>query len=198
MKWGFKEKYGLQTAVLGKTKTNTRREPFEHDFKDFRASFDKDNRLCVYDGDELIRRSKVGIGDIVAIAQPYKEIISQLSDRKKEYVIGFYSGGSGWTNKMYVRADLMPHMVKVTGIKAERLRDISNEDCLKEGILNKNSGNHRHKRANPFYFAGGKHGWDNSFSTPRQAFAALIDKVSGKCTWKRNPWVFAYEFELVQ
>lgn len=53
MKWGFKEKYGLQTAVLGKTKTNTRREPFEHDFKDFRASFDKDNRLCVYDGDEI-------------------------------------------------------------------------------------------------------------------------------------------------
>ena len=29
------------------------------------------------------------------------------------------------------------------------------------------------------------------------AFAALIDKVSGKGTWKKNPWVFAYSFELI-
>ena len=58
MKWGFKEKYGLQTGVLHKTKTNTRREPFEHDFKDFRTSFDKDNHLCVYDGDKLVKIKK--------------------------------------------------------------------------------------------------------------------------------------------
>ena len=30
-----------------------------------------------------------------------------------------------------------------------------------------------------------------------EAFAALIDKVSGKGTWKSNPWVFVYEFELM-
>ena len=196
MKWGFKEKYGLQTGVLHKTKTNTRREPFEHDFKDFRASFDKDNRLCVYDGDKLIKRSKVGIGDVVAVAQPYKELYPNADFR----MVGdeFMTESAGWNNKMYVREDLMIHKVKVTGIKAERLKDISREDCMKEGILNHNSGNHRHKRACPFYFAGGKHSWDNSYSTPRQAFAALIDKVSGKGTWKRNPWVFVYSFKLVK
>lgn len=99
---------------------------------------------------------------------------------------------------MFVRADLMPHQIKIIDIRVERLKDISNEDCLKEGILNKNSGNHRHKKANSFYFTGGKHEWDNSFSTPRQAFANLIDRISGKGTWQRNPWVFVYEFILVK
>lgn len=30
------------------------------------------------------------------------------------------------------------------------------------------------------------------------AFAALIDKVSGNGTWERNPWVFAYTFKLIK
>jgi hypothetical protein len=37
-----------------------------------------------------------------------------------------------------------------------------------------------------------------TFKTPRKAFGALIDRISGKGTWERNPWVYAYEFELVQ
>lgn len=36
------------------------------------------------------------------------------------------------------------------------------------------------------------------FQTPRDAFAMLIDKVSGRGTWASNPWVVVYEFELVK
>ena len=39
---------------------------------------------------------------------------------------------------------------------------------------------------------------DNGFDTPREAFAALIDKVSGKGTWESNPYVWVYEFELMK
>lgn len=35
------------------------------------------------------------------------------------------------------------------------------------------------------------------YLTPREAFAALIDSISGKGTFNSNPYVFAYEFELV-
>lgn len=34
--------------------------------------------------------------------------------------------------------------------------------------------------------------------TPREAYAALIDRISGKGTWESNPFVFAYEFERVK
>ncbi len=36
------------------------------------------------------------------------------------------------------------------------------------------------------------------FNSPCEAFAALIDKVSGKGTWDRNPFVVVYEFEIVK
>ena len=35
------------------------------------------------------------------------------------------------------------------------------------------------------------------YSNTRDAFAELIDKVSGKGTWASNPYVFVYEFELI-
>lgn len=34
------------------------------------------------------------------------------------------------------------------------------------------------------------------YNTPRDAFSALIDKVSGKGTWESNPYVWVYEFKL--
>ena len=35
------------------------------------------------------------------------------------------------------------------------------------------------------------------YKTVREAFSVLIDKTSGKGTWRYNPWVFVYEFELI-
>lgn len=195
-KRNFNNKYGLTKAVLNRTKSVTRDIIEDWKIKEFTSDYKVLSNLSK---EEIIRKyARYKVGDIVAIGQAYEDIISELDDRYREYVIGFYSGSPGWSNKMFVRADLMPHQIKIIDIRVERLKDISNEDCLKEGILNKNSGNHRHKKANSFYFTGGKHEWDNSFSTPRQAFANLIDRISGKGTWQRNPWVFVYEFILVK
>lgn len=38
----------------------------------------------------------------------------------------------------------------------------------------------------------------SNFNTPREAYAALIDRISGKGTWSSNPFVFVYDFELVK
>lgn len=92
---------------------------------------------------------------------------------------------------MFVRADLMPHHIRITDIKIERLQDISDEDCLKEGIFKWDAG----QKDIPFYSF---HYADiPDYSNPCDAFAELIDKVSGKGTWESNPYVFVYEFELI-
>lgn len=91
---------------------------------------------------------------------------------------------------MFVKADLMPHLIKITDIHVERLQDISDEDCLKEGI---------EKCKIPLCI---KHYFirdcGDCASSPREVFSELIDKVSGKGTWESNPWVFVYEFELLK
>lgn len=93
----------------------------------------------------------------------------------------------------------MPHAIRITDIKVERLQDISDEDCMKEGIFQwrdmedcPNNSSEVMKSRYGFYGV-----WD-SYGTPREAFAALIDKVSGRGTWDLNPWVLAYRFELVK
>lgn len=116
--------------------------------------------------------------------------------------IGFYTKtkfAPGWKNKMFVRADLMLHHIRITNIKIERLQDISDEDCLREGV-ELNTRQYEYDGTKKYCVCGLGH-WRaigcTDFDTPREAFAALIDKVSGKGTWESNPYVFVYEFELI-
>ena len=145
---------------------------------------------------------KYRIGEVVAVAQSYKVLyndpLSMIGSNLK------YS--KGWDNKMFVRADIMPHKIQITDISIQKLQCISDEDCLKEGVI-KNI--HKIPTKAPQYIinyypcehykeSAKKVGWGRVYNTPREAFAALIDKVSGKGTWERNPYVFVYEFKLIK
>ena len=92
-------------------------------------------------------------------------------------------------------AVLMPHQIRITGIKCEQLQSISHDDCFREGIL---ESWYESTDTTTYGFVDEKKGTAVEFDTPRKAFAALIDKVSGRGTWDRNPWVVVYEFELVK
>lgn len=185
----FNDKYSLTQAVLDGRKTMTRRISKEQ----IRNSvFWKSGYESIH-GYEIKPIYK--ISELVAIAQSYESLGMNpeitLNDRDG---IGFYTKtkfAPGWKNKMFVRADLMPHHIRITDIKVERLQDISDEDCLKEGIFKWDAG----QKDIPFYSF---HYADiPDYNDPRDAFAELIDKVSGKGTWESNPYVFVYEFELI-
>ena len=124
------------------------------------------------------------VGEIVAIAQSYADISMEP----------FPFCEAGWRNKMRVKADLMPHQIKITNIRIQRLQDISDEDCLAEGVYKGQCGSIDTHLMDAYYYRGNI----QPYCTPREAYAALIDKVSGKDTWEHNPWVFVYEFELVK
>ena len=92
---------------------------------------------------------------------------------------------------MFTKAELMPHQIRITGIRCELLRDISDADCLREGI--------RYiPKICKFYFKDVRREADFYFDDHREALAMLIDKVSVRGTWASNPWVVVYEFELVK
>lgn len=197
----FNDRYGLTDAVIEGRKTMTRRLVSDRlwemwtDYDDFCNSViggiarggTSVSREYYRERDFFKDKCSYKVGEIVAVAQCYNDVVREFTD------LAFVPGS---TNKMFVRADLMPHQIRIIGIRCERLRDISDEDCMKEGVVDvtyfKTGGR-------PYeLFALPGHEYEETFNTPRQAFAALIDKVSGRGTWDRNPWVVVYEFELVK
>lgn len=197
----FNDKYGLTDAVLKGRKTMTRR--IIRNLSDFDPRQDwinwgnNDNektsiaifhnmtyKCCIY--------PQYQPGEVVAVAQRYKDLDYSLNGfaTNPERACGirreFAQKQAGWDNKMFVSAKFMPHRIRINSIKVERLQDISEVDCMKEGLVKG-------------YLTYGYRcsGVIEAYSNPRNAFAALIDKVSGKGTWESNPFVFAYTFVLV-
>lgn len=204
---GFNEHYGLQTAVYERRKTKTRRLELlsllegltEGEFWFGIVGGKKQVQLYDDKPGPAIIMPRYNLGEVVAVRQCYQDIINQLDDRMREYVIGYYSGSKAWTNKMFVRADLMPRHIRITDVELQKLQSISDEDCMKEGIIRRDDCiNSRMEDIVVYTF---KNSFVNhvykTYPTPREAFAALIDRISGKGTWERNPWVFAYSFELI-
>ena len=198
----FNDRYGLTQAVLDGRKTMTRRliNLCENDLHFMKISDRGEYLFCSKTAlDGAFPRYKVG--EILAVAQSYHELNKSgyVAPRWCEHTC---ESSAGYENKMFVRADLMPHRIRITNIKVERLQDISDEDCLKEGLtiasVNNGQGNYGyHTEYNLVYY-------DNFGRTKiiggrnvREAFADLIDRVCGRGTWDINPYVFVYEFELL-
>lgn len=187
----FNDRYGLTDAVIEGRKTMTRRIIIpQPDFLSDNFGWAKRNN-----GDVIL--PKYGVNEVVAVAQIY-----EAAGFDPEYSIEgmlYAKKHAGWRNKMFVSAKYMPHQIRITGIRCERLQDISDDDCMKEGVLEHP---YRGYMVDGILYKNSKdkeyNGSLQIFDTPRQAFAALIDKVSGRGTWKSNPWVVVYEFELVK
>ena len=198
----FNDRYGLTQAVIEGRKTMTRRlvDPKSkyEELRFVQPCIAMEYGLYGYtrnDGWVIIPKYK--IGEVVAVAQSYNSFYDDT------YNPVLFPAGAGWGNKMFVKAELMPYQIRITGIKCERLQDISDAECMKEGVVGGIIG---------YYVPGIKcKDWSKEsyvdtedgrtwklFPTPREAFATLIDKVSGRGAWARNPWVVAYELELVK
>lgn len=212
----FNDKYGLTQAVLDGRKTMTRRiikcpitfrGEWVAGFNIHRSPSDKKivGFPCMYDADE--REFDMGeilpkyeLGEVVAIAQSYMDVDRFHRKGKNATYLEYLDSilpelklYPGWGNKMFVKADLMPHHIEITDIKVERLQEISDEDCLKEGIIHAYTNNDGIKI---YHTPHTKRGY-LSTDVAQEAFAFLIDKVSGKGTWERNPFVWVYEFKLL-
>lgn len=196
----FNDRYGLTKAVLDGRKTMTRRiitvQPANDDMM-AHICYNEDK----YIGWQFITAPPIGkvakseifkphykVGEIVAVAQRYQDIFD-YSNCVNPYAWEDDDKPSGWTNKMFTKAELMPHQIRITGIRCERLQDITGCDAEREGIC-------------AVWDEGFVKGWTNKsdgkiYDDKIEAYAALIDKVSGPGTWNSNPYVWVYEFELL-
>lgn len=212
----FNDKYGLTDAVLIGRKTQTRRilnptmlferlNTYEGWTKESIADWKESckDRLYKAEGEELkemldyaLEHSPYKVGENVAIAQRYIDLVANDEFYRLCGIHGMplecIKYEKGCKNKMFVKADLMPNRIRINDIRAERLQDICEDDCLAEGIWEAH--NIGLKGVTYWYTSLA----NSPYRTAKEAYAALIDKISGKGTWASNPYVFVYEFELIK
>jgi hypothetical protein len=135
------------------------------------------------------QKPRYKVGEVVYIAEPYVVVDNKV------YYEENYPAGAKLKNKLFMPEKYARYFIKITGVRAERLQDISDEDCIKEGIMESN-------QKGVFFsevvqYGGARAGICKPFNTPQAAFAALIDKINGKGTWAGNPFVWVYDFKII-
>ena len=200
----FNDKYGLTRAVLDGRKTQTRRiacywDNLDITSKDVKRQKLDDGTCTFFIDDVLYRTARYKIGEGIAVSQKYADLMGNDVFRCLCQIHGVslnaISSKKGYNSKMFVRAELMPHHIRITNIRVERMQEISDEDCLAEGI--RIIQGFKYFQYGFFYKKCESLGLD-LFHTPREAYAALINLICGKDTWGKNPFVFVYDFELLK
>jgi len=226
----FSDKYGLTKAVLNGRKTMTRRIVKSDNIIQITTSdgvvHHVDKSTGSYheykdrEGKIWLAWSPFKVGDVVAVAQSYKDLGftpdtiqrgkcvrkgSYCKDWEDTYLgqLGdwYIDQLAGWNNKMFVFADMCNHHIHITDIKFQRLQDINGYECIQEGIERVQCGSgYRGSSLEPIVIP-------QDFRVPNtkdrylfvtEAIKNLFDGINGKGTWDRNPYVFAYSFELIQ
>lgn len=79
-------------------------------------------------------------------------------------------------------------LLEITGVRVERLQDISEEDARAEGIVAKDNGR---------YHCGFDEDGEIECRSPVTAYAWLWNSINGDGSWAANPWVWVVEFKRV-
>ena len=75
-------------------------------------------------------------------------------------------------------------LLEVTGVRVERLQDISGQDALAEGV--------GAPVGTPLAYGSITDAWN------QRAFASLWQRINGKYSWDANPWVWVVEFKRIE
>ena len=95
-----------------------------------------------------------------------------------------------WKPSIYMPKEAARIFLEVTNVRVERLRDISEDDAIAEGI--------ERVSIAPFVHRFKNYLCNNKFIGPKESFKTLWMKINGIDSWKANPWVWVYEFKIVE
>lgn len=123
----------------------------------------------------------------------------------------------GWKSPLRMPKWAARTWLEVTGVRAERLQDISEADAIAEGIAPLFTAQERASR--PELDVDGYrnylwHGWVgktitqkqadawphqySSYDTARGSYSSLWESINGPGSWESNPWVWVYEFRRIE
>ena len=167
----------------------------------------KDRVKVMFDDSEQYFYSKYRIGETIRVREPVKieafetsqgkfDIRYMADGKKVSFDMPKEHLGKSWTKKVCkvpngCIKEMARIFLKITNVRAERLQDISEDDCVDEGIeIEEVSGEWFRDYLKPYL--------NYDVNNVTESFESLWDSTAPKgYKWEDNPYVFVYEFERV-
>lgn len=136
------------------------------------------------------------VGDRLWVKESYRpyrdengdDVIAPSATNPAVYRLDYPSNRGEWKSAMFMPKWAARTWLEVTGVRAERLQEITEEGAKAEGV-----------QSWPFdpqqHMTTGELGIEQPY---RGGFACLWDDINEEHTWKSNPWVWVYQFKLLE
>jgi len=95
---------------------------------------------------------------------------------------GYRKGNGSWVTSIHMPRWASRITLEITGVRVERLNDITEADAMAEG----------------FRFDSSLMGPWEGHATAREAFRSLWGSINGQESWVTNPWVWVVEFKRLE
>lgn len=212
-------------ALLNGSKTQTRRVvgfPFSYNEKGNDFWQWRRNGLAVIDTltlDDMAKRSRYGqAGDRLWVRETWQgyervsyeydewEPMESPKDRYEKHFSPVYRADNKnfpekWFPAIHMPREFSRITLEVTGIRVERLQDISEQDAIAEGVEPNCS------MIDHSYCTAEDHGgeWIDYLNMPDgdpclsayNSYGSLWEKINGEGSWGLNPWVWVVDFRRV-
>lgn len=156
--------------------------------------YDENERTERSDGREWLIQCPYGhIGDILWVRETWNENFFTVDHTMREqHEYQYKADGYGdkkmkWKPSIFMPREACRIRLEITNIRVERLQNISEEDAIAEGVEIVKSPDGYFKN----YY--GRKG----FSTARDSYISLWNKINGNGSWDNNPWVWIIEFKRI-
>lgn len=197
-------------AILDGRKTQTRRiavktsQPrsvyvTDFDFKELKIEIENKHsghrywKQCPYGipGDRLWVRETWSIASVASHTTPIHDKLVYRADFPDDYDM-FGIPSRRWFPSIHMKRADSRILLEITGVRVERLADISEEDAAAEGIYN--DGDVIPFNGPWFVEPHDTHG----YSTASDCYCALWEKINGAGSWMTNQWVWVVQFKQLK
>ncbi|MFC7346000.1 hypothetical protein ACFQO9_04615 [Chryseobacterium zhengzhouense] len=187
-------------ANLAGRKTNTRRIVDDIHTGFLEWAFKEKKNLA----DWIFRNAKHKMGDVLWVRESFCTFVSETGGIRTHYKASanwafLQAAKLYWKPSIHMPKEAARLFLKILNVRVERLQDISAADAIAEGILPLTMSNAQLIEMGQLYsdYSKAPEMFNNGLD-PISSFKTLWQKINGIDSWKENPFVWVYEYQIIE